>query len=79
MGPPNGGREGFPAGHPGRMRGLDGASERQAANIGRKFRELGLIELVAPTIQNAHRGVREETPIALQMLDRDVGVVPAVV
>jgi len=61
------------------MHGLDGASERQAANIGSKFRELGLIELVAPSIQNPHRGVREETPIALQMLHGDFGVVPAVV
>jgi hypothetical protein len=51
------------------MRGLNGASERQVANISRKFRELGLIELVAPTVQNPYLSVREDSPIALQMLD----------
>ncbi len=61
------------------MRGLDGAPRPEAANIGRKFRELRLIELVAAIVQSPHRGVREGTPIALQMLERYLGVVPAVV
>jgi hypothetical protein len=61
------------------MRGLNGALQRQAANIGSKFREVGLIELVAATIQNLHRGMGEGASKALQMLDRDLGVVPAVI
>ena len=61
------------------MRGSDGAPRREAANIGRQFRELGLIEIVAATLQNPHSGVRESTPIALQMLDWELGIVPAVV
>ena len=61
------------------MRGLDGAPPRETANVGRHFGELGLRELVAATVQNPHSGVREGTPIALQMLDWDLGIVLAVV
>ena len=61
------------------MHGLHGTRPREAANIGRQFGELGLIELVAATLQNPHSGTSEGTPIALQMLDRDLGIVPAVV
>ena len=61
------------------MRGLDGAPHREAANIGRKFRKPGLIELVAAPVQNPDRGVRKDTPVALQMFEGDLGVVPAVV
>ena len=56
-----------------------GPPNDQAANIGRKFRELRLIELMAAIIQNPSSGVREGTPVALQMLERDLGVIPAVV
>jgi hypothetical protein len=59
--------------------GLAGSPPGQSANVGRKFREWCLIELVPATIQNPHSGVREGTTIALLMLDRDLGVVLAVV
>ena len=51
------------------MRLLDGARQCDPANIGRKFRELGLIELVAAIVQKPDRGMREDTPIALQILE----------
>jgi hypothetical protein len=34
---------------------------------------------MAATIQDPHSGVRQDAPIALQMLDGDLGVVPSVV
>jgi hypothetical protein len=61
------------------MRLLDGAPQREAANIGRKFRELNLIELMTAMVQNPASGVSEDPPIALQMLERDLGVISAVV
>ncbi len=61
------------------MRLLDGARQCDRANIGRQFRELGLIKLVTATVQKPHRGMREDTPIALKILDRDLWIVPAVV
>ncbi len=61
------------------MRGLDGAPPREAANIGRKFREPGLIKLVAAIVQTPSSGVREGASKALQVLERDFGVVPAVI
>jgi hypothetical protein len=42
-----------------------GTSQCEVANVGRKFRELRLIELVAAIVQNPDTGVREFTPIAL--------------
>jgi hypothetical protein len=53
---PSGGRR--PLRPVGCMRGLDGAPQREAANIGHKFRELRLIELVTAIIQNPPNGVR---------------------
>jgi hypothetical protein len=65
---------------PGSRMGLLGAApQRETPNIGRKFREPGLIELVAAIVQNPHCRMREDTPITLQMLERGVGVVPAVI
>jgi hypothetical protein len=61
------------------MRRLDGAPRREAANIGRQIGELGPIELVAGSLQKPHSSVREGTPPALQMLDRDLGIVPTVI
>jgi hypothetical protein len=61
------------------MRGLHGAPGREAADIRHKFRELSLIELVAAPVQSPHSDLREGTPVALQMLEGDLGVVPAVV
>jgi hypothetical protein len=51
----------------------------EAANISHKFRELRLIELVAAIVQDPSSGVREGAPEALQMLGRDLGVIPAVI
>jgi hypothetical protein len=61
------------------MRRLDGGSQRKLANIGRKFGEVRLIELVAAIVQNPDTGVRDFTPVVLQMLERDLGVIPTVV
>ena len=68
---PNAGRRG--------IRLSSRADQREAANIGHELRELCLIELVAAIVRNPHRRVREATLIALQMLERDLGVVAAVV
>jgi hypothetical protein len=34
---------------------------------------------MAATVESSHKGVTEDTPVALQMLEGDLGVVPAVV
>jgi hypothetical protein len=61
------------------MRGLDGAATRDAANVRREFWELRLIELVSAPIQGPHNRLRQDTAIALEMLERDLGVVPTMI
>lgn len=61
------------------MRLLDGASRREVANISGQFQKVRLIELVAAPIQRPHNGVRQGPAIALQMLERDLGIVPTMV
>src|SRR5262245_30703419 len=59
---------------------LDGASLVPCQpDIRCKFRELWLIEFVAPPIQDPHNGVGKRAAVALQMLERHLGVVPAMV
>ena len=60
------------------MRGLDGAAAGPA-NVRREFWELRLIELVPAPIQGSHHRLRQGTAIALEMLERDLGVIPTVI
>src|SRR5262245_31035817 len=73
------GRTGPPGSWSDDMRGLDGAPPREPANIGHEFRELRLIKLVTAIVQHPSHRVRERAPKALQMLERNLWVVPAVV
>jgi hypothetical protein len=52
---------------------------RDASNVGREFRELRLIELVAAPIQGPHSSLRQGTAVALKMLERYLGVVPTMI
>ena len=52
---------------------------RELPDISHKLRELGLIELMTSAVQGSYDGLRESPPVALEMLEGDLGVVSAVV
>ena len=51
----------------------------ETPNVGHKFGELGLIELVATSIEGSDSCPWQGSAVALKMLERDLRVVPTVV
>src|SRR6478736_412323 len=48
-------------------------------DVPHKLRKFRLCELVSATIQDSHNGLRQSAPVPLEVLDRHLGVIAAVI